>query len=154
MGVSHVCLLYEGHTSLILVNNACKYDKLVDLIILEFRFNYAEIALTMTYLLDSTLSPMQNLSNNNSLTYLRLESMYGSLSSYPINDDSITTNPWQSRCSLQCPESSISIVELSAHVFSLQQIASNICDSILTIEEGTFEEYVTLVSYLSANGLL
>lgn len=98
MGVSHVCLLYEGHTSLILVNNACKYDKLVDLIILEFRFNYAEIALTMTYLLDSTLSPMQNLSNNNSLTYLRLESMYGSLSSYPINDDSITMNPWQSRC--------------------------------------------------------
>ncbi|XP_022851497.1 uncharacterized protein LOC111373222 [Olea europaea var. sylvestris] len=146
MTILDVCLLYGGHTSLILVNNTCTYDELVNLVISELGLNHAEVGVRLTYSLDSSLPLVRILSNNNVLTYLRLRSLDGIVSNYPITVDVITIDSWQSTGALQCPESSITTFESSANVFSLQQIAQDICDSVTTIENGNIEEDVTLIS--------
>lgn len=117
MGVLHVCLLYGGHTSLIQVKDTWKFDELVDLFILELRFNYVDVVVTMTYSLDSTLPPVRILSNKNVVMYLQLKSIDGTISSYPIRVDVLTVDPLQTRWSLQFPESSNSVVSSSSTIF-------------------------------------
>lgn len=117
MVVLYVCMLYRGHTSLIQVKDTWKFDELIDLVILELRFNYAEVSMTMMYSLDLTLPPIRILSTKNVLTYLRLKSMDGTVSSYPIKIDVLTFDSLQQRWSLQFPESSNSVVSSSSTIF-------------------------------------
>ncbi|XP_022870200.1 uncharacterized protein LOC111389508 [Olea europaea var. sylvestris] len=110
----------------------------------------SEVAVRLTYFLNSTSPPVRILSNNNVLTYSRLKSLDGTVSNYPIMVDVIAVDSYQSTCGLQCPDSSTTSIESSANVFSLQQIAQDTCDSIMMIEKGKIEEDVILVSQADA----
>lgn len=76
--------------------------------------------------------------------------MDGIVLSYPIKVDVIIVDSWQWIYTLQYLESLITFVESLANVFSLQQIIQDICNLVVTIENGNIDKNVVLISHADA----
>ncbi|CAA3010210.1 Hypothetical predicted protein [Olea europaea subsp. europaea] len=92
MGLIHVCLLNGSQVSLVLIDRSCGYLRLVDIVMKEFSFDPAKVAVTMKYVLNSDLPPIAIKSDENVLSYMVLKDMSHDPAKYPIHIEVTTAD--------------------------------------------------------------
>ncbi|CAA2952173.1 Hypothetical predicted protein [Olea europaea subsp. europaea] len=124
MGYVHVFLLYRLQSALVMVDHNCSYIKLVETAVIEFSLDPTKVAVTMTYTLNVNLPPVRISSDSNVGTYVTLKTVERDLSKYPIN--------------IECRS------------VSVQNITTDICDTVEETSHRIDENLVTIVSILDA----
>ncbi|XP_022883345.1 uncharacterized protein LOC111400140 [Olea europaea var. sylvestris] len=144
MGYIHVCLLNGSEPSLVLIDSNCGYMQLVDTVIAEIRLDLTEVAVTMKYVLNSELPPIVIKNDNNVLSYMALKDMERDPSKYPIIIEVTEEDSQQNNGMLPFG------VEPSGPKFSLMDMSSDICGTIIEPLSDNYEYEVTVVSVTSA----
>ncbi|CAA2982108.1 Hypothetical predicted protein [Olea europaea subsp. europaea] len=125
MGYIHVCLLNGSEPVLVLIDSNCGYMQLVDTVMAEIGLDPTEVAVTMTYVLNSELPPIVIKNDNNVLSYMALKDMERDPSKYPIIIEVTEEDRQQNNAMLPFG------VEPSGPKFSLMDMSLDICGAII-----------------------
>ncbi|CAA2986932.1 Hypothetical predicted protein, partial [Olea europaea subsp. europaea] len=109
------------------------YLKLVNIVMKEFSFDPAKVAVTIKYVLNSDLPPITIKSDENFLSYMVLKDMNRDPAKYPIHIEVTTADIEKQPIALSVD------IQSNEHEFSLTDMSSDICEAIMDLSSDKLE---------------